>query len=221
MHFKFLIEDQSGKKALETLVPKIIGDGHSFNIHAYKGIGRIPRKLGVSAGAGKRILLDQLPRLLRGHGKTFDGYSGSYPAAVILVCDLDKRCLADFRKELFDILHACDPKPETRFCIAIEEGEAWFLGDIPAVKKAYPKAKDNVLNGYENDSICGAWELLADAIYRGGSQALKADGWQAIGAEKSVWSEKITPHMTINENKSPSFRYFVAKLHELAVNEPM
>ena len=45
MHFEILVEDQSGKKALEVLVPKIIGDAHTFRIHEYKGIGRIPRDL--------------------------------------------------------------------------------------------------------------------------------------------------------------------------------
>jgi len=43
MHFEILVEDQSGKKALDILVPKIIGDRHTFKIRAYKGIGRIPK----------------------------------------------------------------------------------------------------------------------------------------------------------------------------------
>lgn len=68
MHFEILIEDQSGKKALDILVPKIIGDDHTFNVHPYKGIGRIPKNLGAKGDANKRILLDQLPRLLRGYG---------------------------------------------------------------------------------------------------------------------------------------------------------
>lgn len=216
MHFEILVEDQSGKKALDILVPKIIGDDHTFNVHPYKGIGRIPKNLGNRADASKRILLDQLPKLLRGYGNTFANYPADYPAAVILVCDLDDKCLKAFRQELFNILNACNPQPETRFCISIEEGEAWFLGDIPAVKSAYPKAKDIVLNAYENDSICGTWERLADAVYNGGSTALSAKGWQAVGAEKSQWAEKITPHMDVTNNASPSFAYFRQKLLELA-----
>ena len=121
-----------------------------------------------------------------------------------------------FRQELFNILNACNPQPETRFCISIEEGEAWFLGDIPAVKSAYPKAKDAVLNTYVNDSICGTWERLADAVYSGGSSALSAKGWQAVGAEKSQWAERITPHMDVTNNASPSFAYFRQKLLDLA-----
>lgn len=216
MHFEILVEDQSGKKALDILVPKIIGADHTFNIHPYKGIGRIPKNLRANGKANKRILLDQLPRLLQGYGKAFANYPENYTAAVILVCDLDNKCLKAFRQELFNILNGCNPQPETRFCIAIEEGEAWFLGDIPAVKSAYPRAKEAVLNAYVNDSICGTWQRLADAVYNGGSTALSSKGWQAIGAEKSQWSEKISPHMDVATNASPSFVYFRQKLLELA-----
>jgi len=216
MHFEILVEDQSGKKMLDILVPKIIGDNHTFRVLPYKGIGRIPKNLTASGDANKRILLDQLPRLLRGYGNTFVNYPANYLAAVILVCDLDNKCLKAFRRELFNILNGCTPKPETRFCIAIEEGEAWFLGDIPAIKDAYPRAKDVVLNAYVNDSICGTWEHLADAVYKGGATALSAKGWQAVGAEKSQWAEKITPNMHVADNKSPSFVYFREKLLELA-----
>ena len=216
MHFEILVEDQSGKKALDILVPKIITDEHTYKVHPYKGIGRIPKNLNGKADASRRILLDQLPRLLRGYGNSFANYPDDYPAVVILICDLDGKCLKTFRQELFAILDTCNPKPETRFCIAIEEGEAWFLGDIPAIKAAYPKSKVFFLNSYENDAICGTWEHLADAVFPGGAQALSDKGWQAIGAEKSAWSERIAPHMDVANNSSPSFCYFKTTLQKLA-----
>ena len=215
MHFEILIEDQSGKKALDLLIPKIIDEQHTFKVHFYRGIGHIPKNLKNEIDVSKRILLNQLPRLLRGFGKTFTNYSANFPAVVIVICDLDRRCLKTFRQELSAVLQACNPKPETRFCIAIEEGEAWFLGDIPAIKEAYPKAKDNVLNNYINDSICGTWELLAEAVYTGGLRALKKKGKQGIGIEKSNWAEKITPYMNVDKNASPSFCYFRDKIREL------
>jgi len=149
MHFEILVEDQSGKKALDILIPKIVGNEHTFG-------------------------------------------------------------------ELNNILNACRPKPEARFCFAIEEGEAWFLGDLPALKAAYPKFKAAVLNSYVNDSVCGTWEKLADAVYPGGALALSGKGWQAVGAEKSKWAEAISPHMDIENNQSPSFCYFYGKMQELA-----
>ena len=213
MHFEVLVEDQSGKHALDILIPKIIGPEHSFKVHAYRGIGHIPKNLKSSTDASKRILLAQLPRLLRGYGEAFAGYPEDYPAAVIVVCDLDDKCLKAFRQELFAVLGAYNPKPETRFCIAIEEGEAWLLGDIPAIKTAYPNARDNVLNSYTNDAICGTWELLADAISQGGATGLK--NRRAVGREKSIWAARIAPHMNVEANNSPSFRYFRQKIQEL------
>lgn len=215
MHFEILVEDQSGKKALDILVPKIIDDTHTFIVRPYKGIGRIPRNMRDADDASKRILLDNLPKLLKGYGRTFAGYQ-NYSAAVILVCDLDDRCQKTFRNQLYHILISCNPKPITRFCFAIEEGEAWFLGDLNAIKAAYPHAKDAVLNSYVNDSICGTWEKLADAIYKGGAATLAANGWQAVGKEKSKWADEITPHMSIDQNQSPSFRHFREKIRGLA-----
>lgn len=215
MHFEILVEDQSGKKALDILIPKIIGNKHTFNVHSYKGIGRIPKNLKNTTDADKRILLDQLPKLLKGIGRTHQQYPKDYRAAVIVVCDLDNKCLKAFRAELEAVLNDCRPKPETRFCIAIEEIEAWFLGDISAIKLAYPKAKSKILKHYKNDSICGTWECLADAIYDNGSIALASKGWQAVGLEKSRWAEKISPNMNVENNKSPSFNYLRQKLQEL------
>jgi hypothetical protein len=212
MHFEILVEDQSGKVALDILVPKIIGDKHTFDVKSYKGVGRIPVKMNASVDASKRILLSNLPRLLAGYGRSWQ----EYPAVVIVVCDLDNKCQKNFRDELIELLNSCNPRPETRFCIAIEEGEAWFFGDIPAIKQAYPKAKDVALNTYVSDSVCGTWERLADAVYKGGSQQLSKQGWQMVGAEKSAWAENITPHMNLDNNTSPSFNYFLGKLRELA-----
>jgi hypothetical protein len=212
MHFEVLVEDLSGKKALKKLIPKIIGSGDTYKIYAYKGVGHIPKNIQHPAGANNHKLFEQLPRLLQGYGKTFAAYPNSNQYAVIVVCDLDKNNKRTLLKDLSSILQSCNPKPETRFCLAVEEGEAWLLGDIPAIKAAYPRAKDAVLNKYVNDSICGTWELLADAIYRGGHKALAAKGWQAIGAEKSQWAEKITPHMTVKNNLSSSFKYFQTQL---------
>jgi len=216
VHFEILVEDLSGKKALGILLPKMLGESNTFTIHSYKGIGRIPKKGSAKFDRSKRSLLNQLPQMLRGYGNTFAEYPDNYSAAVIVVCDLDDKNLTAFRAELLSVLEECDPAPETRFCIAIEEGEAWFLGDIAAIKQAYPKAKEAVLRGYKNDSICGTWERLADAVFTGGAKALIAQGWQTIGTEKSAWAEEITPHMDVENNRSDSFCYFRDQVRELA-----
>ena len=215
MHIEILVEDLSGKKALEVLVPRIIADHVTFRIHSYRGVGRIPRHMKDAAEANKRILLTNLPKLLKGYGRTFQGYPPNYRAAVIFVCRLYDRSRIRFLAELNTILNACQVRPETHFCIAIEEGEAWLLGDVGAVKAAYPSADDFVLDSYVNDSICGTWEKLADAVYPGGAKALSRKGWQAVGAEKARWAEEIPPRMDVENNASPSFCYFRSELRSL------
>ena len=156
MHFEILVEDASGKIVLESAMGKIldqIGQDHTYKIFSYKGIGRMPKDLRGATDPQKRILLDRLPRLLRGYGKSLK----DSPAAVVVVVDLDDKDCLVFKQEMLDILDTCNPQPLTLFRIAIEEGEAWLLGDRNAVKSAYPRAKDQILNAYHQDSICGTW----------------------------------------------------------------
>ena len=218
MHFQILVEDLSGAKAIEILLPKILGPNHTFQISKYSGIGHLPPGLKPGQDAGTHMLLNQLPKLIQGFGRTFAGYPDNYPAIVVVICDLDTKCLKEFRKELDDLLHRCSPRPETRFCIAIEEGEAWLLGDIPAIKMAYPKAKTSILQQYENDSICGTWELLANAVYPGGALELSKKGAGAIGMAKYKWAEEVCPYMNQDNNASPSFNYFRTTIQKLAVS---
>ena len=202
MHIEFLVEDLSGRKALDNLVPRIIAGEHSFRLHHYKGIGHIPKGLKDAADPLKRLLLGKLPGLLRGYGRT--------PSVdiVIVVCDLDRKIRQTFHDELNAVLDACLPRPTAVFCLAVEEAEAWLLGYLPAVYAAYPKARNKILTLYENDSICGTWELLADAIFPGGSKKLVASGPKAVGAEKYRWAETIAPGIDVELNCSPSFCTF-------------
>ena len=216
MHLEFLVEDQSGKLMLNQLLPSILGTRHTFNVHSYKGIGRIPKGMKASSDLSRRILLDQLPRLLAGYGLAFAHYGPAYHAAVVVVCDLDNRDKNNFETELANIAARAVPCPNHAFCLAIEEGEAWLLGDLPAIKAAYPRAKVAVLQRYANDSVCGTWEVLADAVYPGGAAALQALGWMAVGAEKSKWAQEITPRMEPDFNQSPSFARFISTVSGMA-----
>ncbi|VVT28010.1 conserved hypothetical protein [Roseovarius sp. EC-HK134] len=215
MHYEILVEDQSGKRVLEEVVPKILPVNCTFSIFHYKGIGHIPKGLQPRLDPSKRVLLNQLPRILAGYGKKFASYPDNYRACVVVICDLDNRNFKDFLAELSQILFQCNPRPMGRFCLCIEEGEAWLLGHREAVEAAYPDAKQFVLDTYVPDSICGTWEVLADAVYQGGSTALLAKGKPEVGRMKSIWAVDIAPLLDVEENKSPSFQYFARSLQEL------
>ncbi|MEO5328936.1 MAG: DUF4276 family protein [Magnetococcus sp. THC-1_WYH] len=99
-----------------------------------------------------------------------------------------------------------------------EETEAWFFGDKKALLAAYPEANTQVIDHYVQDSQCGTWEKLADAIYPGGSASLTALGKRSprVMEQKRVWAKKIAPEMNVERNQSPSFRQFRDGLRRLA-----
>lgn len=130
---------------------------------------------------------------------------------VVVLVDLDDRqkCIA-FKQQLVDVLNCCAPKPRTLIHIAIEELEAWFLGDAAALTTAYPNARQDILDAYQQDSQCGTWEKLADTIHPGGFDALNTLGARStrVLEQKVNWAKRIAPQMDAEHNLSPSFQCF-------------
>jgi len=216
MHIEFLVEDSSGAKLMDLLIPQIIGpygESHTWRLHSFRGIGRIPMGMTAKSNPSKRILLDQLPRLLRGYRNT-PGID-----AVVVILDVDKRDCSSFLQELKELADTSSSLPNTLFRLAIEEMEAWYLGDRNALLHAYPNAKRDVLDRYAQDSQCDTWELLADAIHPGGSAKVKKTGWPLPGQIKHEWAERIGPFISLQDNTSPSFHKLVEGLKRLA-SEP-
>ena len=205
MHLDFLIEDVSGKTMLEILLPKVLPENVSYRVHYYKGVGRIPEKMRSAKEIKGRQLLDNLPRLLNGFGRTYQAWGESYKGHVIVIS------LNEFLAQLNHLLDWCKMAPETSICLAIEEGEAWFLGDAKALFSAYPHAKKQVLATYKQDSICGTWEKLAEVV----GFEYKNKSYQEVGLKKREWAEKITPYMEIKNNKSLSFQHLITEIKSI------
>ena len=217
MHFEILIEDASGKKLLDAILPKIFTkdySGHTWRTISYKGVGRIPPNLHHLPNLANRFLLDQLPRLLRGYGKTYP--NGAHGTSIVVVLDCDRSDCKSLLSKMLNLLNSCNPKPQTMFRIAIEECEAWILGDINALKAIYPKAKTSALDNYIQDTICGTWEKLADAIYPGGSAVLSKKPYYEIGKAKCEWAERIGAAINVETNKSTSFCKFRDGIRKMA-----
>jgi hypothetical protein len=207
------VEDSSGGKLLGILLPKLLGEygnPHTWRIHSYKGIGKIPKNLAATGDPAKRILMDQLPRILRGLGKT-PSIEG-----IVVMLDSDARDCAVFLGELKKLAKDCGVLGKTIFRLAMEELEAWYLGDRAALVALYPKIKLKVLDKYIQDSPCGTWELLADAICPGGSATIIEKGWRLAGEVKHEWADKIGSRLDPNRNASPSFAKFCDGVRRLA-----
>lgn len=148
--------------------------------------------------------------------RAFDKKFKAFEAAVIVVLDNDDRDIDEFNEELIEMAKKTGVSIDYVFCIAVEEMEAWLLGDKEALFRAYPQAKESVYKEYIQDSICGTWELLADVVFPGGIRRLKkiCDSYSQIGKYKFEWANNISEFMNLNDNKSPSFRFFIDELRK-------
>jgi hypothetical protein len=213
MHFEILVEDASGMQLLDILVPKIIDTANNtYRILSYKGLGNFPKNLHTTQDPSKRILLEQLPRLLKGYGRSF-----TKNEAVVVVVDCDRRPCREFKQELKGVLAVCNPKPNVVFSIAIEEIEAWLLGDKPAIKMVYPNMNNQEYTTYQQDSVIGTWEKLADVtLHPKAARNLKKAAFYEVGKQKTEWAKNIGVNMDVHNNASQSFNYFKRKLEEIA-----
>lgn len=215
-YIEILIEDKSGSILVEKIMDKYVCDKQNvtYRIHSFKGIGKIPSKAkGISEIKTKRLLTD-LPMYLRGMDLSLRSMPGK--KAIFVLLDSDNENCADLKNNLVQMYQQLEIAIQVFFCIAIEEMEAWMLGDREALLNAYPMAKRQLLLKYVQDSIVGTWEILADIVYKGGSQALKknASSYYEIGMFKCECARKIGMFMDIGRNMSPSFHYFLRKLDD-------
>ena len=215
MYFQFLIEDRSGKVLVEKIMDKLceVNNNVIYECKYFHGIGGFTKKNTVKeTKTGK--LLNDLATYLKGFDKSLrympDG------AAVFVVLDNDTRETELFRNELEQVAETNSISIDHVFCIAVEEMEAWLLGDEAAIKIAYPNAKLNHLKNYEQDSICGTWEILAEIVYEGGMKkfAKECPTFVEAGKIKSEWAEEIGKHLDLDSNKSPSFQFFINEIRK-------
>lgn len=212
IYMEILIEDESGGILVDEMLKKYIHERRNiqYRIHRFKGIGRIPQKLKPDQVKTKRLLTD-LPAYLTG----MDSYMTKMPGkkAIFVVVDADREDCSELKKRLLELKQQLRISTNVFFCIAIEEMEAWILGDQKAVLEAYPEAKRGVLQRYVADSIVGTWELLADATHKGGAQELKRNAASyEVGKFKCECAASVGPKMVLERNISPSFKYFIGKL---------
>ena len=217
MHFQYLVEDQSGAALIRILMQKIVElyPNATYDCKGFRGIGGFTRKNTIKeTKTGK--LLNDLATYLRG----FDRSLQSFPSVIIVVLDSDDHDVQQFRSELEAVAMQNMIKIDHVFCLSVEEIEAWLLGDRHALLSAYPHAKMHVLNTYVQDSICGTWEVLADAVYPGGTSKLSREhaSFIEIGKLKAEWAQNIGIHMDLKSNESPSFNDFIHEIERRLVS---
>ena len=203
MRLHVLVEGPSEAAFLRGWFPRFL-PRHALTVIQHRGKGRLPGEPSSRPDPRREGLLDQLPAKLRAYGRVLD------PATdrILVFLDLDDDDCGELKERLLRTLEDCDPRPFVLFRIAIEETEAFYLGDPQAIKKAFPQANLRKLRSYVQDSICGTWEIFRDIV-------------GARGEDKVRWAELMAPHLGVEwrgraANPSPSFRQFCLALRRLA-----
>ncbi len=199
--FEILLEGTSDVPVVKEILTRrfLLEEGVHFRIHPHRGKGTLSQNPHAMPDPKRRGLLDQLPAKLRGYSCLPDGY------CVIVLVDADSTDCKVLKKSLVDLYGKLDKRPGcVLFRIAVEEIESWFLADSNAVQSAYPRSKTSRI---PPDSIIGAWERLAEVL---GLSPQDCDG-----GDKSEWSARISPHLNLDQPKSPSLNAFINGVERL------
>lgn len=202
MHYEILVEGQCELTALSIIMSRILGEyavDNTWKIHKHQGVGKIPDDIN-NVNSNDRSLLGQLPAKLKAYNSIEDENR-----AVVVLLDLDGNDRDEMMSSLEDLIPE-ENNLKIEFCFAIEELEAWFLGDQNAMLSAYPNTDVSVVQAYMQDSICGTWEIFARAISSNVISLPKRD--RRVLMEKCEWAKRIPPFMDMAENLSPSFQSF-------------
>ncbi|SHJ26595.1 protein of unknown function [Hymenobacter daecheongensis DSM 21074] len=201
MQVVFLLEEESAEAALKLLVPHLLPAGCVPRYRVFEGC---------------KDLLGQLQPLLQGYRRRL-AQPGQQDLRVVVLLDADgvgPRRLAEMEAKataagLLTYGQATAGQEFHVFnALAVQELEAWFLGDREAITAAYPAVRGQHFKGLSKDpdTITDTWERLQQLLQKAGYPAAKT---------KVKWAETITPHLDPARNESASFRYFVAGLRAL------
>ena len=162
MHLEILLEEPSMEAVLRSLLPRLVPDDVTWNTVVFRG---------------KRDLLKKLPARLR-------GYRGWIQAdhKIIVLIDEDRQDCHELKAKLeraaagAGLSTKSSPRGDGRFDvvnrIVIEELEAWFFGDVPALVAAYPRVPRTLASRAtyrDPDQIRGGtWEALERVLKRAG-----------------------------------------------------
>ena len=201
MHIELLVEEPSAEAALNELLPRIIGKKASWWVHVHQGKGD--------------LLANLVPRL--------KGYARWLPEdwRIVVLVDRDSQDCLKLKKNLetaarqAGLCTRSHPGSGSRVQvinrIAVEELEAWFFGDVEALRAAFPGVPPTLGQKarYRNpDAIKGG---TAEALER----ELQRVGYFRGGLGKKEAARTIARHMMPERNRSRSFCNFRDALVDL------
>ncbi len=194
MNLEVLVEERSAEQALRLLLPRIVPNV-DFEVRVFQG---------------KTDLLKRLPDRLKGYSTWITQRD---TCLVVLVDRDDDDCLTlkAHMEQMAAAAGLSTATAATASCrvhvlnrIAVEELEAWFFGDIPALCAAYsrvPASLGHQAKYRDPDAVLGGtWEAL--------ERVLKRSSYHRGGLAKVAAATDIAQHMNVDVNRSRSFQVF-------------
>lgn len=193
MHVEVLVEESSTEAALSLLLPRILPATATWVVHPHRG---------------KKDLLDKLPNRLRGYRRWLPP-----DWRLLVLIDEDREDCRALKRHLnrrardagLRLARGSGGEPiQVLNRIAVEELEAWFFGDVEAIRTAYPGVPATLANRApyrDPDAVAGGtWEAL--------ERILKQAGHHGSGLRKVEAARAIAEHMEPARNRSRSFGHF-------------
>lgn len=197
MHVELLVEERSMEAFLRTLLPRVLPENCTHEVHAFQGKDNLKRNL----LARLRAYVRWLPEDWR----------------ILVLVDRDSEDCEMLKNELEETARRAGLRTISRHGrwqlanrIVVEELEAWYFGNWEAVRRAYPKVSPNVSNrrGYRDpDGVVNTWEAF--------ERILRRHGYFSNGLRKTEAARAIAEHIEPAENRSGSFSVFHRTLTEV------
>lgn len=176
------VEELSAKIVLDTLIPKIIPNGVYYHVHSHQG---------------KQDLESAIK-------KTIPSISKIPGAFILIVRDQDNEDCKKVKQNIINILTDKAVVAPTLIRIVCRELESWFLGDLNAVSKAYPrlniKHHINKAEFRQVDMLQNTDKVLLSIIPEFSDREY---------LPKLEVAESIAPHLDLSCNSSESFNQFI------------
>jgi len=178
-HVEILVEESSMESFLRVLLPNILPDGYQVDVNCF-----------IRAHEGKWHLQKEIPKKVKAYRHI------KRPCKVIVIQDQNS---SDCKKLKNSLIKLITDNADIPFLVRIvcRELEAFYLGDMRAVEKVYPKFKADKFSRkakFRNPDNCNAFEEIKKLI----------PGFQKVYASK-----EISKYISIECNKSTSFKHLV------------
>jgi len=192
-HLIVMVEEPSMEVFLREVLPAILGQETSFDLHPFQG---------------KQDLMDKLPSRLKAYARGLPDNS-----RILVLVDRDDDHCAELKERMDQIAEATRLRtPATAGSrpwqvanrIAIEELEAWYFGDWDAVHESYPRVKSTIPSKAQfrdPDKIAGGtWEAF--------ERVMQAAGYFKTGLRKIEVAREVGARLVPERNQSRSFQVF-------------